>query len=93
MNIQSTGKNRRTMYGCYGNVSYHKGPTFDEWMALVEAHLKRKCGHNTKDLPGVSYWQLYLQGHSAKRIADFAITNAIETSRKYDYLRYAKEEE
>jgi hypothetical protein len=66
--------------------------TFDEWVVLVEAHLKRRCGHSLKDLPEVALWKFYLQGFSAKRIADFAITNAIETSRKYDYLRYAKEE-
>jgi hypothetical protein len=57
-------------------------PTFDAWMAAVDAALVRKCGVNSSDLPDVCYRDRYDTGSTPEEAADEAIKNSMNSTRQ-----------
>jgi hypothetical protein len=46
--------------------------TFSQWMTAVNAALRERTGLTTRDLPGLDYHGLYLDGYTADEVAAMA---------------------
>jgi hypothetical protein len=52
------------------------GLTFDQWMKLVDEHIKHQCGMTSNDLPDWLYWDAWNKGRKPEAAAKAAIKAA-----------------